>query len=45
MLAGDPVELGYVFWAAIHGLIVLDLAGRIPADPASRCCAGAPWAR
>ena len=33
VLAGDPVELGYVFWAAIHGLIVLDLAGRIPAEP------------
>lgn len=33
VLVGDPVELGYVFWAAIHGLIVLDLAGRIPADP------------
>jgi AcrR family transcriptional regulator len=33
VLAGDPVELGYVFWAAIHGLIVLDLAGRIPANP------------
>ena len=33
VLAGDPVELGYVFWAAIHGLIVLNLAGRIPADP------------
>jgi AcrR family transcriptional regulator len=33
VLVGDPVELGYVFWAAIHGLIVLDLAGRIPANP------------
>ena len=33
VLAGDPVELGYVFWATIHGLIVLDMAGRIPADP------------
>jgi AcrR family transcriptional regulator len=33
VLVGDPVELGYVFWAAIHGLIVLDLAGRIPAEP------------
>ena len=33
VLVGDPVELGYVFWAAIHGLIVLDLAGRIPTDP------------
>ena len=33
VLAGDPVTLGVVFWATIHGLIVLDLAGRIPADP------------
>jgi len=33
VLVGDPVALGYVFWAAIHGLIVLDLAGRLPADP------------
>ena len=32
VLAGDPVELGYVFWASIHGLIVLQLAGRIPAE-------------
>jgi AcrR family transcriptional regulator len=32
VLAGDPVELGYVFWSTIHGLIVLDLAGRIPAQ-------------
>lgn len=32
VLVGDPVTLGYVFWAAIHGLIVLDLAGRIPAE-------------
>ena len=31
VLKGDPVELGYVFWATIHGLIVLDLAGRLPA--------------
>ena len=30
VLAGDPVALGYVFWAAIHGLVVLDLAGRLP---------------
>ncbi len=33
VLAGDPVELGYVFWAAIHGLIVLELAGRLPLEP------------
>ncbi len=33
VLAGDPETLGYVFWATIHGLVVLDLAGRIPAKP------------
>jgi AcrR family transcriptional regulator len=33
ILAGDPDVLGYAFWSAIHGLVVLDLAGRIPADP------------
>jgi AcrR family transcriptional regulator len=32
-LVGDPVALGYVFWATIHGLIILDLAGRLPAEP------------
>ena len=33
VLAGDPVALGYVFWATIHGLVVLDLAGRLPPEP------------
>jgi AcrR family transcriptional regulator len=33
VLAGDPVALGYVFWATIHGLVVLDLAGRLPTEP------------
>ncbi len=33
VLAGDPVALGYVFWATIHGLVVLDLAGRLPIEP------------
>ena len=33
VLAGDPVTLGVVFWATIHGLILLDLAGRLPAEP------------
>ena len=33
VLAGDPVALGYVFWATIHGLIVLELAGRLPDEP------------
>jgi AcrR family transcriptional regulator len=30
VLQGDPVALGYVFWATIHGLVMLDLAGRVP---------------
>lgn len=33
VLAGDPEVLGYVFWATIHGLIVLKLAGRLPGTP------------
>jgi AcrR family transcriptional regulator len=32
-LAGDPALLGYVFWAAVHGLVVLRLAGKLPACP------------
>jgi AcrR family transcriptional regulator len=30
VLEGDPELLGFVFWAAIHGLIVLKMAGRLP---------------
>jgi AcrR family transcriptional regulator len=30
---GDPELLGYVFWAALHGLVVLRLAGKLPAKP------------
>jgi AcrR family transcriptional regulator len=33
VLMGDPTVLGYVFWATIHGLIILRLAGRLPDDP------------
>ena len=33
VLTGDPELLGYVFWAAIHGLIVLKLAGRLSKAP------------
>ncbi len=29
----DPKLLGYVFWAAVHGLVVLRLAGKLPARP------------
>ena len=30
---GDPQLLGYVYWAAMHGLIVLHLAGKLPGKP------------
>ena len=30
---GDPELLGYAFWAALHGLVVLRLAGKLPAEP------------
>ncbi len=32
VLEGDPEVLGYVFWATIHGLILLKLAGRLPGE-------------
>ena len=28
-----PTRWRWVFWAAIHGLVVLDLAGRLPTEP------------
>ena len=33
LFAGDPELLGYVFWATLHGLVVLHLAGKLPAKP------------
>ena len=33
IFAGDPQLLGHVFWATMHGLIVLRLAGKLPAKP------------
>ena len=33
VIEGDPERLGYVFWAAIHGLVVLHLAGKLPGKP------------
>lgn len=28
-LAGDPVLIGHVFWSALHGAVVLELAGKL----------------
>jgi len=29
MMEGDPELLGHIFWAALHGAIVLDMAGKL----------------
>jgi AcrR family transcriptional regulator len=31
-IEGDPVLLGHVYWAALHGAIVLQLAGKLDAE-------------
>src|ERR1700761_4909794 len=30
LLVGDPQQIGLMFWAAIHGVVVLELAGMLP---------------
>jgi AcrR family transcriptional regulator len=30
LMAGDPQQIGLVFWAAIHGAVILDLSGMLP---------------
>lgn len=32
-LAGDPAQLGQIFWAMVHGLVVLQLAGKLDPKP------------
>lgn len=34
VLAGDPEQIGVMFWAAAHGAVVLELAGKLPAGAA-----------
>jgi len=33
-VAGDPDRIGLMFWAATHGAVVLELAGKLPAGAA-----------
>jgi len=33
IFAGDPELMGYAFWATLHGLVVLRLAGKLPEKP------------
>lgn len=30
VVAGDPEQIGMMFWAATHGAVVLELAGKLP---------------
>jgi AcrR family transcriptional regulator len=36
VLHGDPTLLGHVFWAGVHGIVVLHLAGKLPGKPDAR---------
>lgn len=33
LLEGDPVVLGHVYWASLHGLLTLEMAGKLGAFP------------
>jgi AcrR family transcriptional regulator len=35
-MAGDPEEIGIMFWAATHGVIVLEMAGKLPPGAARK---------
>lgn len=32
LLEGDPILIGHVFWASLHGAVVLQLAGKLDAE-------------
>jgi AcrR family transcriptional regulator len=34
LISGDPEQIGSMFWAAAHGAVVLEMAGRLPAGAA-----------
>ncbi|HKP78367.1 MAG TPA: TetR/AcrR family transcriptional regulator [Phenylobacterium sp.] len=33
-MAGDPEQIGAMFWAATHGVVVLEMAGKLPTGAA-----------
>jgi AcrR family transcriptional regulator len=33
IFSGDPERLGFIFWATMHGLIMLHFAGKLPETP------------
>ncbi|WP_374472351.1 TetR/AcrR family transcriptional regulator [Phenylobacterium sp.] len=36
VMEGDPEQIGLMFWSAIHGVVVLELAGKLPRGAASQ---------
>jgi hypothetical protein len=36
LMEGDPQQIGMMFWAAIHGVVILELAGMLPPDLARK---------
>jgi AcrR family transcriptional regulator len=36
LMAGDPQQIGLMFWAAIHGAVILELAGMLPPGGAGK---------
>jgi hypothetical protein len=34
LLSGDAAQIGLMFWASVHGAVVLELAGMLPAGGA-----------
>lgn len=41
LLAGDPVVIGHIFWASLHGLIMLQLSGQLGPEPGFETLRGA----
>jgi hypothetical protein len=40
LMAGDPQQIGMMFWAAIHGAVILELAGMVPPGGAAQLFKG-----
>lgn len=41
LLVGDPVVIGHIFWAGLHGLIMLELSGQLGPEPGFETLRGA----
>ncbi|MCR5877123.1 TetR/AcrR family transcriptional regulator [Phenylobacterium sp. J367] len=36
VMQGDPEQIGLMFWSSVHGLVVLEMAGKLPPGTAQR---------